>query len=362
MPPEPSYYDILEVHRESTPEDIDRAFARESSKLRAYPSDSQSRRKRLLEVEEAYHILSNGPARAAYDRQRFNSGSRSAGPPSESNSEGETVPYIGATAYQGALKRESPYKLVLAKARRTDQGLEIELAPSSWNRTAVAEELRRHIPSGFLQFNSTRNSWTIASIYEAALRELFLNFDIALNEDSREDPEVFSLPSFVDSRRSPYQGSGPMEAEVLDMPDTRQSRWTATLNGTTLGIVGIVLLIGWNLYVAGSQRQQEPDAQVVDIRPPTRTPIPTATLVATPVPTPVSLLITTRFPRVHLRAGPDQNTTSLDFLLEGEEFTAVGRTPNSDWIRIKKQELTGWSAAWTLNMQERFEELPVVEP
>ncbi len=361
MPPEASYYDILEVRRESTPADIERAFDRESSKLRAYPSNSQSRRKRLLEIEKAYHVLSNEPARATYDRQHFSTVSRSTEPLAESYSAGATVSFIGTTPSQGDLRKESPYKLVLAKARRTEQGLEIELAPSFWSRTAVAEELRRHIPSGFLEFNSSRNSWTIASIYEAALRELFLNLDIALNEDRRDDPQEFSLPSFVNSHRSTYQGSGPMEVVVPDKPDTRHSRWTATVNGTTLGIVAVILLIGWNLFVAGSQRQQEPDVQVV-IVPPTRTPIPTATLVATPVPTPVSLLTTTRFPRVHLRAGPDQNSTSLDFLLEGEEFTAVGRTPNSEWIRIKKQGLIGWSAAWTLNLQERFEELPVVEP
>ena len=358
MPTEPSYYDLLEVRREATPTDIENAFAREKAKLKAFPADSPTWRKRRQEVEEAFHVLSDSSAKEAYDLQCFNSVAE----PEEIEPDAGTVAYIGASPDVTPIDQEARYKLVLRKASRTADGIEIELASSAWSHTAVAEELRRHVPSAFLRFNSSRNSWTVASVYEAALRELFLNLNDALNEDASRALQVFSIPKFGDLQSSLYLGSGPIEAEQQpDKLEPRRSRWTATITGSTLGIAGVVLLISWNLYVAGSQRQQEQDSQVVVMRP-TRTPIPTQTPVPTPVPTPVSFLATTKYARVHLRAGPAQSTTSLGFLLDDEEFTAVGRTSNGEWIRIVKGDLTGWSAAWTLNVEERLNELPVFEP
>ncbi len=357
----PSHYDLLEVRRDATPTDIRIAFARENARLQSLPTDSPAWRKRQQEVEEAFRVLSDTAARNVYDRQRFHAGVGAAAAPDDAEAATRNVTYIGAPSTGSSIDQATRYKLVLRKARRTPEGIEIELAPSVWSRTAVAEELRRHVPSAFLRFNANRNSWTVAGTYEAALRELFLNLDSALNEDTASELQAFSVPRFDALQPSLYPGSGPTEAKPPNRPEPRHSRWTATVNGTTLGIVGVVLLIGWNLYVAGSQREQEPVSPVVVVRP-TRTPIPTQTPVPTPVPTPVSFLTTTKFDRVHLRAGPAQSTTSLGFLLEDEEFTAVGRTANGEWIRIVKGDLTGWSAAWTLNAEERLDELPVFVP
>ena len=362
MPSEPSHYDLLEVRRDATPTDIEKAFSRQQAKLKSLPTDSAAWRRRRQEVDEAFRVLSDTSAKEVYDRQ-FYAGGRPLEASGEVEPDMRVVTYIGAPSAEGLIDQAARYKLVLRKAHRTEEGIEIELAPSAWSRTAVAEELRRHVPSAFLRFNAGRNSWTVAGAYEAALRELFLNLDSALNENASWDLQVFSIPQFGDPPASLDPSPKPVEAEYPHKPELRRSRWTATINGTTLGLAGVVLLIGWNLYVAGSQRQQEPVviSQAVVMQP-TRTPSPTQTPVPTPVPTPVSFPTTTKFTRVHLRAGPAQSTTSLGFLLEDEEFTAVGRTANGEWIRIVKGDMTGWSAAWTLNVEERLDELPVLEP
>lgn len=357
---EPSYYDLLEVRRDATPTDIANAFARAQVQLESLPPGSPAGRRRRQEVAEAFHVLSDASAKAIYDRRRFRADVGSPGASGAVEPDTGPATYIGAPAAESPMAPAARYQLVLRKAQRTEEGIEIELAPSARSRTAVAEELRRHVPSAFLRFNADRNSWTVAGAYEAVLRELFLNLDRALNEDAARPLQVFSVPRFGAFQPSPYPGSGPTEAKEPTKPEPRRSRWTATINGTTLGIVGMILLIGWNLYVAGAQRQQEPVSQVIAVRP-TRTPIPTPTLVPTPVPTPVSFQTTTKFARVHLRAGPAQSTTSLGFLLADEAFTAVGRTADGEWIRIVKGDLTGWSAAWTLNVEERLDELPVLD-
>ena len=75
-----------------------------------------------------------------------------------------------------------------------------------------------------------------------------------------------------------------------------------------------------------------------------------------------SFVTTTRYPRVRLRSRPDLNAPILDDLLAGEEFTAWGRTAASDWVRIRRGEQEGWSAAWTLNVEDQLPRLPVMPP
>lgn len=363
MPPAPpTCYDTLEIRSDATFSDIGRAFAREKAKLSSLLSNTPAWQQRREDVERAYHVLSESKSRADYDRQLAASRASPSQSLAEANLEGDIDTFIGATAAGETQAQESRYKLALRKASRTEEGIEIELAPSAWSRTAVTEELRRHVPSGFLRFNSSRNSWTVAEVYEAALGELFLNLDHALGEDGPQGPQVFNIPSFQVPRTTVFEGVRPSDAKDPVSSERQHSRWTANINGTTLGIAGVVLLIGWNLYVAGSQRQQEEDSSSVVVSRPTLVPLPTNTPVPTPTPIPVSLLITSKYPRVHLRAGPSQSTASLGFILAEEEVTAIGRTPNVEWIQIEKQELTGWSAAWTLNGGEEFGDLPVVVP
>ncbi len=360
--PSPSYYDLLEIRRESTSLEIENAFVREKAKLKSLPADSSAWQRRRQEVEEAFGILSDISAREAYDRQRFHPDVGSAAELDKVEPDTRTVTYIGISPEENALDQAARYKLMLRKAHRTAEGIEIELAPSAWSRTAVAEELRRHVPSSFLRFNASCNSWTVAGTYEAALQKLFLNLDSALQDDGPGERQVFVIPKFNDPPPSLSPDVRPRESQPSNRSEPRRVRWTATINGTSLGIVGVILLIGWNLYVAGSQRQQEAISQEVAVVRPTRTPIPTPTPTPTPVPMPVSFLTTTKYPKVHLRAGPAQSRASLGFLLEGEEFLVTGRTTNGEWLQIVKGDLTGWSAAWTLAVEDRIDELPVFQP
>lgn len=359
VPSEPTCYDTLEIRKEATYSEIEKAFEREKIKLNALSAKSPALEQRQLEVEEAYRILCDSKSRATYDQQLSDSKAISSRPNSVEESEG----FIGARTAEETIAQNPRYKLTLRKARRTEEGIEIELTPSSWNHTAATEELRRHVPSGFLKFDSSRNSWTVAKPYEAALRELFLNLDFALGEGESSAPEVFNIPPFQVTQPVKPQVYSPEIAKNSERSAARQSRWTANINGTTLGIAGVVLLIGWNLYVAGSQRQQQEEVFRTAIAPtPTQTPGPTNTPEPTPTPIPVTLAISPKYPRVHLRAGPSQDTASLGFILAEEEVKAIGRTSNVEWIQIETAVLTGWSASWTLNGQERLEELPIVVP
>lgn len=156
----------------------------------------------------------------------------------------------------------------------------------------------------------------------------------------------------------------PLSSQDKEAPSPIKHRlfW---LSLSLLSIVSIGLFLSWQTYVSTVQRRQDlalPAVPSAPTRTPKLTPTLTPTLVPTPVPTPMFFTTTTKFPQVHLRAAPTVEADSLGFLLAEEAVTVVGRTADSEWVRVESGKLSGWSAAWTLNVEEHLAELPVMEP
>jgi molecular chaperone DnaJ len=62
------YYDVLEVERNASPEDLRRAYRRLAKKYHPDVSQEAGAEERFKEINEAYGVLSNDEQRAAYDR------------------------------------------------------------------------------------------------------------------------------------------------------------------------------------------------------------------------------------------------------------------------------------------------------
>lgn len=62
------YYDILEVERGASKEDLKKAYRRMARKYHPDVNDDPSASERFKEINEAYEVLSNDSSRAAYDR------------------------------------------------------------------------------------------------------------------------------------------------------------------------------------------------------------------------------------------------------------------------------------------------------
>lgn len=357
MPRQASYYDVLEIPRHATQAEIGDAYNRQLAKLQAASAQTPVWRQRQRDVEEAFRVLSRKASRAAYDRERIQRTAPS--PASEPEKaepdlrpDGDAWPVPGRSL---ASMQATTYPLRLATAKRTARGFEIVLAAAAEDHAAAVRSLRQRIPAQHLVFEPTRNVWVVAAAYEQSLRELCLNFDFAL---SQPEPTAnrLAFPRWDNAAPVPRATPRPAPSE----PRLRR------LEGSPLPVGGIVigllvLLIGWNLYILRAESPRAPIQAAVTPRP-TRAPITTPTFTPTATPTPYSFVTTTRYPRVRLRSRPDLNAPILDNLLAGEEFTAWGRTAASDWVRIRRGEQEGWSAAWTLNVEDQLPRLPVMPP
>src|SRR3989304_5696485 len=68
MPTKRDYYEVLEVGRSASPEELRRAYRRLAKQYHPDVNKDPGGEERFKEINEAYAVLSDGQRRAAYDR------------------------------------------------------------------------------------------------------------------------------------------------------------------------------------------------------------------------------------------------------------------------------------------------------
>ncbi len=354
-----SYYDVLEVHSDSTSEEICIAYERQLQKLNSLPQQTHEWRIRYDEVIEAFQVLGSSERRERYDQRALGKAlpdsETDVGPDQESRNSSSNLPARDPD-FRG-LRKTTSQTFMLSRARQTPEGYEISLKGSGPTTSGVVLALKERIPEEELKFDAVRQVWLVPLEYVAELETLFLNFSSVLLR-SQEPLRKLTLPHFstaadkaVAPENETFRGQKPTSGGV----------YTASqfpIQGTIIAV--LVLLIAWNLIVAGTNQELDTAGAVPTPRA-TRLPIVTPTHTPTMTPTPFSFITSTRYPRVHLRSLPDVESVSLGYLEAGDSFTVLGRTPDKSWVRVRRGEKLGWSAAWTLNVDDRIDQLPILQ-
>lgn len=357
---ETSCYDILEIGRDASAAEIQAAYDRQCARLHALERRTRAWYQRQQDIEEAFHVLAHADSRQAYDRLQAGSGPEAA-PSSTTLADFESEPESALAPEQSAWPPETQpqYPLLLIQAKCTERGYAIKLDASAAGNLRAVRILRQQIPESDLVFEPVQQVWLVPHAYRQILEDLFLNFASLLDQDTHATGGL-AIPRYDNVQPVPYGKAAPRTQKPSGWPPPRLEPSPFPFNGIIIGL--LVLLIGWNFYVIGV-RQPETAAVLPTATPrPTRAPIPTPTPVPTLTPTPFSFVTSTKYERVHLRSRPDLGAASLGYLLAGDELTILARTPAGDWVRVQRGEQTGWSAAWTLNVEDRIDQLPIAAP
>ncbi len=360
MPSGNSLYDNLEIRADATAEEIRQAYVRQQAKLQAWPHRTHEWRIRQREIEDAYHVLSDPASRQAYDRTHFGHKPDQASSPVDPEVASTGVdpprPPSNEPDFPG-LRSSTVQTWTLSRARNTPHGYEIVLEASSSNAAQAVRALKKRIPEQELQYDAVHQIWLVPHVHAEILAELFVNFRVAV-QHSQEHPDKLVIPHFD---AGPAPAAEPGARKPYPRQTGREETFAASpfpIQGTI--IVVLVLLIGWNFF-AGSDSQEQPVVVTVTPTPrATRAPIVTPTHTPTITPTPFAFVTTTKYPRVHLRRLPHANAPSLGYLETEDEFTVLARTSDSSWVQVQHGEATGWSASWTLNVEEYIEQLPIL--
>ncbi len=355
-----SYYDVLEIRPDATADDIRTAYARQRTKLQHWPQRTHEWHVRQREVDEAYQVLSVPHTRRAYDLNHFGSardradldgGATSEQVATTSGPLPRTDPdFVGLRATAGPTWR-------LSRAQATPLGYEITVEQANRYAARAVQALKERIPTQDLTFDASRQIWLVPYAYADDLEELFLNFPAILTH-SAQPPQGLVIPHYTIEEDTPPTRSIRRPYPPPQMPGEVYTSSSLPIQGPL--IVGLVLLIIWNFIVVGTE--PEPVSAVVAVAPrATRAPIVTPTYTPTITPTPFSFITTTKYPRVHLRQLPDTEAVSLGFLEAQDEFVILARTTDGSWVQVQHEQQTGWSAAWTLNVDSRLDRLPVLD-
>ncbi|MXZ25861.1 MAG: DnaJ domain-containing protein [Caldilineaceae bacterium SB0665_bin_21] len=358
------HYDVLEVPLDASHEEIRVAYRSWMIRLDRFETKDPDVESLRRKVENAWAVLSDPVRRERYDagvRGMRETGRRFA-PSSEIGRAAdrwtpESPDYLG-------LRQTSERLEVLDVLKVVNGSIEFRPVPSRTNQVLLHRKLLAVLPAEELRFDALRQLWMVPAHRLAALRSVFQNVDSLLEQAGR-DRIGFKLPDYTVPQKT---------TEVQERPPKPTFRVPEQVAPTgqqpfyTIIVVALVLLTGWNLYVAADNSRTaaaEATAQA-SVPVPVITPIPIVQPTAAPVPepTPVVLAARTAYPRVHLRRRPDLNAYSLTLLLAGEELEALGRSADTNgnaWIRIRRGDYLGWSAAWTLELEGEAGQLPVLE-
>ena len=356
------HYDVLEVPLDASHEEIRVAYRSWMVRLDRFDTknpDVESLRRR---IEDAWAVLSDPVRRERYDAEvcgMRETGRRFAASSKSGRGAGQWAPE--APDYHG-LRQTSERLEVLDALKVVDGSVEFRPVPGRTNQVLLRRKLLAVLPEEELRFDALRQFWTVPAHRLAELRGVFLNVD-SLLEQTRRDGIGLKIPDYAVPRKTAevQENSPKPPVRVLgQVAPTGQQPFNIII------VVALALLTAWNLYVAADKSRTAAAEATAQASVPVITPIPIVQPTDTPVPqpTPVVLAARTAYPRVHLRRRPDPNAYSLTLLLAEEELEALGRatdTSGDEWIRIRRGDYLGWSAAWTLELEGEMGQLPVLE-
>lgn len=325
-----NYYQILGVQPNASQEVLDAAYRRQvrlhtgeylnDAALVAGPEPSDPF---LARVDEAYRQLSNPLKRWTHD---------------EELKEAELVP-LTAEEMELARRRIEASDAWLSYQRLENGSIYVRVG---WavDFTAVHNEVKSAIPESGRMYNARLNEWRIDPRYEAELAEIFTNFKRA---------DVQAPPPQI----------GPTYQSVAYVPTTRRTRQTwrgwpfVIIGGLILAIVGAVLFPANRVVPVSVQEtatalalasSYEPLESNFDGVSPETGPALTGTLL---------------HPSVNLREQPEAAGPVLRVLGNDQTYRVVGRLEDSSWYVVEFDDVTGWVAAWTVELDGEPDSLPV---
>ena len=355
------HYDVLEVPADASLEEIRASYRSWMIRLDRFGTENPDVEVLRRKIEDAWGVLSD-PVR----REQYDAGVRGISDPTRwfaaaSEDEPDTGPPYPETPDYDGLRRTTDSSEVLASLKIVNGAVEFRSAPGRTSHALLRRKLRAVLPAEEVRLDSRRQIWTVPAHRLSELRGVFLNVD-SLLEQAHHAGMGLELPDYTVPRKT-----GKVQ-ERAPRPPVRIPERVAPTGQQPFNIIIVValaLLTAWNLYVAADNSRAaaaEATAQA-SVPVPVITPVPIVQPTATPAPqpTPVVWAARTAYPRVHLRSRPDLNAYSLTLLLAGEELEALGRSADGEWIRIRRGDYLGWSAAWTLELDGEADRLPVLE-
>lgn len=355
------HYDVLEVSSDASLEEMSVAYRAWMSRLDQFGTNNPDVESLRRRIEDAWAVLSDPVQRERYDAgvRGMREASRGiADAPASNRLAGGRIPEL--PDYHD-LRQTSERPEVLAALKIVDGAVEFRPAPGRTSHALLRRKLQGVLPAEEVRLDARRQLWTVPVNRLPELREVFLNVD-SLLEQAHRDGSGLELPDYAVPRKT-----GDVQ-ERSSRPPVRMPERVAPTGQQPFNIIIVValaLLTAWNLYVAAdNSRAAAAEASArASVPVPVITPVPIVQPTATPIPqpTPVVWAARTAYPRVHLRSRPDLNAYSLTLLRAGEELEALGRSADSEWIRIRRGDYLGWSAAWTLELDGEAGLLPVLE-
>lgn len=355
------HYDVLEVPSDASLEEISIAYRAWMSRLDQFGTNTPDVESLRRKIEAAWAVLSDSAQRERYDAgvRGMRETSRRGGAALESNRIASG--WIPELPDYHDLRQTSERLEVLDALKIVDGAVEFRPVPGRTSHTLLRRKLLGVLPAEEVRFDARRQLWAVPANRLPELRRVFLNVDALLAQGHRNGRGL-EFPDYTVPRKT-----GEVQ-ERSSRPPVRIPERVAPTGQQPFNIIIVValaLLTAWNLYVAADNSRAAAAAITAraSVPVPVITPVPIVPPTATsiPQPTPVVWAARTAYPRVHLRSRPDLNAYSLTMLRSGEELEALGRSADSEWIRIRRGDYLGWSAAWTLELDGEASRLPVLE-
>ena len=353
-----TFYDVLEVPPDASAEAINDSYRSLAARLHA--ASEPDLRSRRQEVEGAWAVLSNPERRQRYDTRLQRQATPTNGRIADLSHDHRSVDplRLASTDFRG-LRHTSAGPEILDSLKVVDGSIEFRPVSERTSHARLRQKLLALLPAEEIRLDAQRQLWTVPAYRMPALRKVFLNVD-ALLEQAHCDGVGLEIPDYT------VPHAQHLVRARVPRPQFRIPEYVAPTGQQPFNmiiVVALALMTAWNLYVAADNRRAAAAEATVQAPVPVITPVPMVQPTVTPVPepTPIVLAARTAYPRVHLRRRPDLNAYSLTLLLAGEELEALGRSADGEWIRIRRGEYVGWSAAWTLELDGTAGQLPAVE-